>query len=242
MSDWDAGGEPVPVTVGRRGDVRGGDRSRGGARDDEELDALVAKLERRLRELRTEVDDRPRQPDRGGDRSLPRPPTPRELLRFTETYTIPTTVALLEAAIRALELLAGAIRLLDGRDPRPPERRDTGEGVLATASTAAGERAAETGREALGRVDDALAELQQAYEGEPTDPAAGRLLADARELRDEIDDRLAATERPAPEEPTDGREDRGDDSPMVDVDAELESLRQQAGRGDADDTREDGGE
>lgn len=235
MSDWDAGGEPVPVTVGRQRDQDGSDRARAGTRDDDELGGLVAELERTLRELRTEVGGEPRRPARRGDRSLPRPPTPGELLRFTETHTIPTAVALLEAAIRALELLAGAIRLLDGRDPRSPERRGSGGGsILAEASTAAGERAAETGREALARVDDALAELQRTYEGEPTDPAAGRLLADARELRDEIDERLAATERAASDEGS----ATDDDGPSIDVDAELESLRQQAGRdgGDGDET------
>jgi hypothetical protein len=245
MSDWDAGGEPVPVSVGRRSGTDGADHSPRDAatRDGESMDELVTELERTLRELRTEVETEgsvPPVPGRRPDRSLPRPPTPRELLRFTETYTIPTVVALLEAAIRALELLAGAIRLLDGRDPRSPERRGAAGGsVLAEASAAAGERAAETGREALARVDDALAELQRTYEGEPTDPAASRLLADARELRDEIDERLAATERRDGRERADGRDGGTDDRPSVDVDAELESLRQQAGRGSGNETDED---
>lgn len=237
MSDWDAGGESLPVTVGSDGGAEGADRTPRRARDDETLGELVAELQRTLHELRTEVDNAPRRPGRRGDRSLPRPPTPSELLRFTETYTIPTVVALLEAAVRALELLAGAIRLLDGRDPRSPERRDAGGSALAAASTAAGERAAETGREALARVDDALAELQRAYEGQPRDPGASRLLADARDLRDEIDDRLAAAERSG----TNGRVAEEDHRPTVDVDAELESLRRQAGRGEPDDGPTDDG-
>jgi hypothetical protein len=244
MSDWDAGGESIPVTVvsSDAADDRR-DSRRTGRRDDDDLAALVTELEGTLRELRTEVEGDARGPsaprERGEGPALPRPPSPRELLQFTESYTIPTVVAFLEAAIRGLELLAGTIRLLDGRDPRPPERRDDGRGVLADVSTAAGERAAAGGREALARVDDALAELQRSYEGEPEDPTARRLLADARELRGEIDDRLTAIERDG-EERGDGEAaaDDGnarDHGPSVDVDAELASLKEQAGRDEAAD-------
>jgi hypothetical protein len=250
MSDWDAGGESIPVQVpppsgGGDGDDRRASRRSGG---NDDLAALVTELEETLRELRTEVDGNGRRgpPGRGrsrsrtGESALPRPPSPRDLLRFTETYTIPTVVAFLEAAIRGLELLAGAIRLLDGRDPRSPDRRDRdGGAILADVSTAAGERAAASGREALARVDDALAELQRTYEGEPEDPTARRLLADARELRGEIDERLAARD------PTDGtsRDERAperDRGPTVDVDAELESLKQRAGRDDERGDPDDG--
>jgi hypothetical protein len=252
MSDWDAGGEsiPVQVTPPDHGDERRG-AHRSGRTDDDDLGALVAELEGTLRQLRTEVEgggrrDRRGAPGRGepaGVRgagpALPRPPSPRELLRFTETYTIPTVVAFLEAAIRGLELLAGTIRLLDGRDPRPPERRDDGSSVLADVSTAAGERAAAGGREALARVDDALAELQRAYEGEPEDPTARRLLADARDLRDDIDDRLSAIERDGQEGGRDRDSNQGGDrGPSVDVDAELASLKEQAGRGEDGDDRD----
>lgn len=248
MSDWDAGGEPIPVQVsggpGERDEgrtERRADRSAGTGGED--LAELVTELEATLRQLRTEVDESGRPATRGSRRaqpSLPRPPSPRELLRFTETYTIPSVVAVLEAAIRALELLAGAIRLLDGRDPRTPERRDRdGADVLADVSAAAGERAATSGREALARVDDALAELQRTYEGDPADPTARRLLADARALREEIDDRLATAEPRG-----DARKGQTDDpdrdrGPTVDVDAELASLKEQSGR---EETPDDGGD
>jgi hypothetical protein len=250
MSDWDAGGESIPVQVtppsgGGDGDDRRASRRSGG---NDDLAALVTELEETLRELRTEVDgsDRHGPPRRGRSRgraggpSIPRPPSPRDLLRFTETYTIPTVVAFLEAAIRGLELLAGAIRLLDGRDPRSPERRDRdGGAILADVSTAAGERAAASGREALARVDDALAELQRTYEGEPEDPTARRLLDDARELRGEIDERLAAIE-PSDGTDRDERASERDRGPTVDVDAELESLKQRAGRDDEGADPDDG--
>jgi hypothetical protein len=142
-------------------------------------------------------------------------------------------VSLLEAAIRGLELLAATIRLLDGRDPRGPGS-DDGNRML-DVSGAAADRAAETGRAALERVDDALAELQRSYEGEPEDPTARRLLADARELRAEIDERLRASVDP------DG-DAAPDDRPSVDVEAELASLREQAGRDGDDGDDADGGD
>jgi hypothetical protein len=247
MSDWDANGEPVPVSIGPAGkgsnDRPTGATGRPSPDEAADLADLVGELAGTLRELRTEVDDgaRGRRSTSRDSPELPQPPSPRDLLRFTERYTIPTAVAFLEAAIRALELLAGAIRLLDGRDPRAPERRDDGDGAVAALSTAAGERAAETGREALARVDDALAELQRSYEGEPEDPTARRLLADARALREDIDDRLVAAERDREagagrrdaareDDEEKGGSDDGGDRPTVDVDAELASLREQAGR------------
>ncbi|WP_254822221.1 DUF7547 family protein [Haloglomus halophilum] len=242
MSDWKAGGEPIPVQVSPPGDERG-DRAADSRHDrrpvrtrDDDLGALVDELEATLRQLRAEVDEESRPPSRrrpgSGGPVLPRPPSPRELLTFTERYTIPTVVAFLEAAIRGLELLAGTIRLLDGRDPRSPDRRNRdGGSVLADVSTAAGERAAASGREALSRVDDALAELQRTYEGDPEDPTARRLLADARELRGEIDERLAAME-PTDDAARDDHEAERDRGPTVNVDAELASLKEQAGRDD----------
>ena len=60
-----------------------------------ELAEVTAELSETLESLRAELQEPPE-----GPLGLPRPPTPRELLRFTEQYTIPTTIALLEAAIR----------------------------------------------------------------------------------------------------------------------------------------------
>lgn len=261
MTDWDADGEPIPVqgtsraraADERRTAARGTDRDSAGRdtsrpRDDADLGTLVTDLERTLRDLQGVLGrDEDRTRKREGS-PFPRPPSPRALLRFTEEYTIPATVALLEAAIRGLELLGGAIRLLDGRDARRPREdrrgRDAGD-VLADASAVAGERAARGGRQALSRVDEALAHLQRTYEGEPADPAARRLLADARDLRAEIDDRLSAVERASSERASAPRPDPDRDAeppargPQVDVDAELESLKERAGRGGDD--QNDGG-
>ncbi len=238
MSDWDANGEPVPVvTEPSGGESSAPEPAAGTVEDPAELVELVDELERTLADLRAAVDEGPPPERRRDGPTLPEPPSPRELLRFTETYTIPTLVTVLEAAIRALELLAGAIRVLDGRDPRPSETRGSGgSGILTDVSTVARDRAAEEaaerGREALDRVDDALVELQRAYEGEPPDEDARRLLADARDLRAEIDDRLAASDS---EDDEPDRSADGADRTTVDVDAELASLKERAGRDDADD-------
>jgi hypothetical protein len=256
MTDWDADGEPIPVQVASRpraaGDRRPAARGRRerdgsdastGTRDDPDLHVLVTDLERTLRDLRGVLErDADSVRERDGS-SLPRPPSPRVLLRFTEEYTIPATVATLEAAVRGLELLGGAIRLLDGRDPRRSEERRGGRDaadVLADASAVAGERAAAGGRQALSQVDEALTHLQRTYEGEPADPAARRLLADARQLRADIDDRLGSIERASAERAAAPQPDREagepERGPQVDVDAELESLKERAGRGDDDRT------
>jgi len=91
------------------------------ARDERDLTALVEELSATLDALRDAVGE-PDSPEgrriAGRDRGVapgPAPPTPRELLRFSEQYTIPTLIALLESGIRSLELLRATLRLLDGR-------------------------------------------------------------------------------------------------------------------------------
>jgi hypothetical protein len=146
-----------------------------------------------------------------GPLGVPRPPTPGELLRFTEQYTIPALVSILETSIRVLELLAAAIRLADDR-------------ALDVDSERRADRLAAASRTTLRTLDDALADLQSAAAGgEPTNPEARRLLREARELRAEIDDRLAgATDSDSID--TDGSENETT-TVDVDVDQELESIK-----------------
>ena len=148
------------------------DRERG-------LAEATAELSETLEALRAELESPPE-----GPLGLPRPPSPGELLRFTERYTIPATIALLEAAIRSLELLAAALRVADGRPIEAVEGARSG--------TPAGDRLAATSRETLRRLDDALAELQSAARGDPSNPDVRRLLEEARDLRAEVDGRLSA--------------------------------------------------
>lgn len=165
--------------------------------DDESIARLVADLARSLRDLQRELDD-----GRG-----PRPPTPGTLLRFADEVAIPGLILLLETNVRALRLLQRAIRIADGRE-RPA--RDQG--------TAARDRATQLSRTTLDGLDAALAEVQAALEGRPPDDEARQLLEEARRLRAELDERLDAAD---PDETSDpGRSDV-----PVDVDSELQSIR-----------------
>ena len=193
---------------------------------DRELAEATAELSETLEELRGELEGPPE-----GPLGLPRPPKPSELLRFTERYTIPATVALLEAAIRSLELLGAALRVADSRPVGAVED------VRSQMPADGRDRLAATSRETLRRLDDALAELQSAARGDPSDPDLRGLFEEARALRAEVDDRLAeAIEEPTPRSER-GRADRGvdagrdgpdPDAAGIDVDEELASIKRTA--------------
>ena len=220
------------------------DRERG-------LAEATAELSETLESLRAELESPPE-----GPLGFPRPPRPRELLRLTEQYTIPATVALLEAAIRSLELLAAALRVADGR----PIEAASGAG---RSGTPAGDRIAATSRETLRRLDDALAELQSAARGDPSNPEMRRLLDEARDLRSEVDDRLSEaiegsgprpgrgptehgdepgtpTEQYDPAPDTGARRAERDDAVAIDVDEELESIKRTVEGGSEEGERTDG--
>ena len=124
-----------------------------------ELTEATAELSETLKALRSELQEPPR-----GPLGLPRPPSPGEILRFTEQYTIPTVIALLEASIRTLELLAAALRVADGRplDAATGADRSSRTGSLETVGEVGRDRLAAASRETLRRLDEALAELQSA--------------------------------------------------------------------------------
>ncbi|MFW5957139.1 MAG: DUF7547 family protein [Natronomonas sp.] len=208
--------------------------------EDDELAAAAEELAATLDELSGELRGAPR-----GPLGLPRPPTPTEVLRFAEGYAIPTIVAILEANIRVLEMLARVLRVADGR-PLDGSGRD---GI---------ERASRT---TLQKLDGALSDIQTAIEGgEPSNPDVARLLDEARSLREEIDDRLPeATAEPSTMDGTKDRSTHGsasdedtdgeaavasdeDDGIKIDVDAELESIKQNVSDspdGDEEDDEDD---
>ncbi|MFW5911118.1 MAG: DUF7547 family protein [Halolamina sp.] len=218
----------------------------------EELRDLLAELESTLVELRGELDaadERPRIPRGlpGGGRPAPRPPRLREVLRFTEEYTIPTLISILEANIRLLRFGGAALRALD------PQRS-----TVPTSDDGAVMRAIDAGRGlSTDRLQRGLEDLNDALAGTETpDPEARALLSNAEELSAEIQERLRSAG-----ETVDGHggdvadtdetvhvdvaeasdaaevEDAGSESPSPDVDAELDSIRQEV-RGD--DGAEDG--
>ena len=212
-----------------RGPERGRRSADGAERDrDRELADAIDELVGSLQELRRELHEPP-----SGPLGLPRPPTPRELLRFTEQHTIPTVIALLETSIRALELLSAAIRLADGRpleavggdDGRVSGR--IGRGGLGVAGDvdprAHADRLATVSRRSLETLEGALEELQTAISaGSPQDPELRRVLEEARALREEVDDRLeAATRAEGRDRDGEFRDDGtvdADDSITVDID------------------------
>jgi len=215
--------------------------------DDELVDA-VRELTRTIDALRTELHGSRRRP-------LLRPPTPRELLRFTDEVALPAALAVLETSVRALEAFQRSLQVV--RTERTARDRTS-----ATAD-AASERANELRRTTLSQLDTVLTELQRAASegGLPANEEARDLLTEARELRDDVDSRLrAATKRDSDAEPAgfdrtradgavtidiedgplgDGDASASDDEPdtAVDVDAELETLRDQYGE-DGDDSSE----
>ncbi len=127
-------------------------------------------------------------------------PTPRQLVRFTSEVTIPAIVLVLETNVRALRLVQRALRIAEGRDP-------------GTSSSKTRDRATELGRATLSRLDDALSDLGSALEGRPPDDEARELLEEVRDLQTEVDERLETETGPER------------DSVSIDVDAELQSLK-----------------
>ncbi|PSP83222.1 hypothetical protein BRC83_07575 [Halobacteriales archaeon QS_1_68_17] len=196
-------------------------------RDDREADLarLAGELARALGELQRELEPR-------GPGGLPRPPTPRELLRFTDRVAIPAVILLLETNIRALRLLQRAIRLSEGRDDTRGEVQRRAEAVSAAT---------------LERLDGTLSDLQAALEGQPTDDRARSLLAEARALRAEIDGEIRSAGREESEAKDGGADPSGDDTDAdtaavdgdeVDVESELRSIKSELdgdGDGDGDD-------
>lgn len=167
---------------------------------EDDLDVLVADLVGVLREL-----ERSFEPETVA--GIPRPPTPREMARFTSEVAIPGAILVLRTNVEALRLLQRTLRMADGR---AADERVTASVV--------GARARSVTRATLSRLDDALADLQAAVEGRPEDDDARALLGRARELRDDVDARLAAAEE------EEGTEMSGRDVP-VDVEAELRSIK-----------------
>ncbi|MBX0323290.1 hypothetical protein EGH21_09630 [Halomicroarcula sp. F13] len=168
----------------------------------DDITALLTDLVRTLRDLETEVEPTT-------ESGRPRPPTPKELLRFTSDVTIPAAILVLKTNIEALKLLRRALRMAEGRPT------STGSGASEVRR-----RATTLSRATLARLDDALTDLQDAVEGRPQDEDARRLLEEARELRSDLAEQLAEA---GADDSLEG-EFGGSEVP-VDVDAELESIK-----------------
>ncbi|WP_253738434.1 DUF7547 family protein [Halohasta salina] len=168
--------------------------SRDRPRDREPLDDRLDELESTLAELRTEL-------DRERRRGPPKPPSLGELLRFTEEYTIPTLIALLEATIQSLELLRRTLRLADPQRA-VREEREAARGRLDRLGSEAGDQLAG----ALSELRSALSEADL-----PENPESRRLIEDARDLTGEIETRLRDAEGTVRDHRDRERRDRGED-------------------------------
>ena len=172
---------------------------------DDDLEERLDELEDVLAELRRDLkrDERSRT-------GPPRPPRLSELLRFTEQYTSPTLIAVLETTIKSLELLRGTLRLAD-----PGRGLDVDTDAGATADRLAGVR-----DEASAGLVRSLSELRTALsEADLPEEAASRsLIQDARHLTAEIESRIeesrhdADAARRRTEDSIGGRSDRRDET------------------------------
>jgi len=174
-------------------------------RDPDDLAALLDDLRTTLDELERTIDTDART-DRRGPRSrdLPRG---SDVVRFTEEYTIPTVIAILETTIQSLELLRGVLRLVDPERGFPTDRRD-------------GDRFDGVDGRVVQGAERAVEDLRRALTGteEPADPVARDVLGDARALTAEIESLLA--------------EARGDADASRAESASRRSRRSRAGRRD----------
>ena len=183
---------------------------------DDELAARLTELESAITELR----DRTVRPPRG-PLGLPRPPTPREFVEYTDEHAIPATIAFLQANIRALQAFQAALKMLRGANRTRTRTSD------------ARDRTMELGAKTLDALDSALDDLKDAYrEGAlPDDSEARSILTEAQRLTDEIRDELRFTAEPHQIDLQTGeRRTRGEmtGDPRVDpteVEAELDVLR-----------------
>lgn len=178
----------------------------------EDVERRIDELEETLEALRAELE-----PPRG-PMGVPRPPRPREFLRFADEFAIPAAIAVLEANVRALELLRTGIRVSD------PER------AAEEAGRTVRDRAESARKATVEQLDRALSELERAMDGSglPRNREARELLVEARRLNREIGERVTEAER-----------DVREDAVRIEVESELESIRDEVsdegGSADEDD-------
>ena len=200
-------------------------RSRDRDRASDDLAFLLDELRTTLDDLERTLDAEGRDPDR---RRRSSPPSGSDVVRFTEEYTIPTVISVLETTIQSLELLRGVLRLAD------PDRRFRGD------RDGSRDRLDGVDRRVADGTERALDELRRVLTGteEPSDPIARDVFTEARELSAEIESILeearddgrgsrAARRRRGTED--DRREDRSVVIPVDDADGGREASAGTAG-------------
>lgn len=174
--------------------------------DRDDLRRAIDDLESAMRDLQAELEAETNTRGAG-----PQLPTVQDVLRFADQAAIPAVIAVLEANIRILEAMQQAVRLAE-RSPQSGRQSERSRQL------------AEFGEETLAQLTSSLDDLQRLIEAGslPQEETARSILTDARELQD----RLEAHGETAGEQPADQR-DTDDDSEEVtiDIDAELESIK-----------------
>jgi hypothetical protein len=141
-----------------------------------------------------------------------RRPQLRDLIRFTREVTIPAVILVLRTNIQALKLLQRALAFGDrGGDGRESRLR---------------RRAEEAGRSALTELDSALEDLGDALSG-TQDSRARDLLGQAQDLQAEVETELSRGPGADP-----GRGVNDTEGVEIDVDAELQSIKDELDEGD----------
>jgi len=164
----------------------------------EDLEARLDRLENTLEELRSAVMDDERV-DTGRQAVEP---AAEKALRLTERLAVPAAVATLEANVQVLSFVQDRLRELESRGA---------SGSLEPGSTASAvsERMLDRLDDALGRMEDAIAESDL-----PQNAEARELFERARELNEDVRRRVSES----------GVDAGSDDVVTIDVEEELDQL------------------
>ena len=144
------------------------------------------------------------------------------VFRFTEEYTLPALISVLETTIESLELLRGVLRFVDPEQSAFSERNRTRR---QRRDSPRRDPVSTVGREALSGLDRALSEIEETLAADndqslPADRVPRDLLADARDLSAEVADRLGdvqnGSERRRQGEVRETSRDRPDDTTRQD--------------------------
>ena len=116
------------------------------------------------------------------------------VFRFTEEYTLPALISILETTIESLELLRGVLRFVDPEQSAFRDRSQT-QNRRRRGKSPRRDPVSTVGREALSGLDRALSEIEETLAADndqslPSDRIPRDLLADARDLSAEVADRL----------------------------------------------------
>lgn len=189
--------------------------------DRDDLRRAIEELETAMRELQAELESDPAtQPP------VAQLPSMQDLLRFADRAAIPAVIAVLEANIQILKSIQQTIRIAEGttREDAPTDRS---------------QQLAALGEETLTQLARSLDDLQRLIEAGslPQEETARSILTDARELQNRLESQTEPASEPAEEPPS---QDDSDEV-TIDIDAELESIKDEyaADEEEPDDEDED---